>query len=424
MKTLVIVNESFAEMFLGKNTTLAYILAAASSSDVYVWNFAENFCVKIDEKQAEILTKKYTEINRQIRNFSPEVAKVKVKDLIQDFSVVIPAEAGIRDELTIYSEPVVLDPRLRRDDAERKSVTSQKIPNDEFDLIIQRLEPMKAPFPPVGEKNIEDVLHDLRAQFPRHIFNCPLGLHDKELEKFSDIATPTAEFKLSDENYAQAVASMGDAYEKIYQNSSLGGKKKVVIKPKDLAQSLGVFALDLAEEKDVKKACIEHGEELYRGQILAQPFLEGIRQGDIRATIIKNEKGDFECVGYTFRKSLRAAESEDFTTGYIVGGSTPRPISDLTKNEQEDLQKKCEKVLQVLNGELREKYHDVIELGADFILVGNDLEVLLGEINHHCPGLAPITEAMGDEKKYEGGLGIAKRIIEISTSGRTTKPAV
>ncbi len=387
MKILVIINESLAEMFLGKNTTLAYILAAADfsdSADVYVWNFAENFCIKIDAKQAEILTKKYTEINRQIRNFSPEVAAVKVKDLIEENFV---------DAIEITSD----------------------------DLIIQRLEPMKAPFPPVGEKNINDVLRDLRAQFPRHIFNCPIGFSDKELGKFSDIATPTAEFKLSDENYAQKIELMGEEYEKIYQNFSPEKKRKVVIKPKDLAQSLGVFALDLAKEKDikkdVKKACIEHGEELYQGQILVQPFLEGVRQGDIRATIIKNEKSDFECAGYTFRKSLRAAESEDFTTGYIVGGSTPRPISDLTKNEQEDLQKKCEKVLYALNGELREKYREVIELGADFILVGNGRQVFLGEINHNCPGLVPVIEAMGDEKKYEGGLGIAKRVIEISTRG-------
>jgi len=380
MKTLVIINEPLAEMFLGKNTTLAYILAAADSSDVYVWNFAENFCIKIDEKQAEILTKKYTEINCQIRNFSPEVAAVKVKDLIEENFV---------DAIEITSD----------------------------DLIIQRLEPMKSPFPPVGEENINDVLRDFRIQFPRHIFNCPIGFSDKELEKFSDIATPTAEFKLSDENYAQKIELMGEEYEKIYRNFSPEKKRKVVIKPKDLAQSLGVFALDLAKEKDIKKACIEHGEELYRGQILVQPFLEGVRQGDIRATIIKNEKSDFECVGYTFRKSLRAAESEDFTTGYIVGGSAPRPILDLTKNEQEDLQKKCEKVLYVLNGELREKYRDVIELGADFILVGNGHQVFLGEINHNCPGLVPVSEAMGDEKKYEGGLGIAKRVIEISTRG-------
>jgi len=380
MKTLVIINEPLAEMFLGKNTTLAYILAAADSSDVYVWNFAENFCIKIDAKQAETLTKKYTEINRQIRNFSSEVAAVKVKDLIEENFV---------DAIEITSD----------------------------DLIIQRLEPMKAPFPPVGEKNINDVLRDLRAQFPRHIFNCPIDFSDKELGKFSDIATPTAEFKLSDEGYAQKIESMGEEYKKIYQNFSSEKKRKVVIKPKDLAQSLGVFALDLAEKKDVKKACIEHGEELYRGQILAQPFLEGVRQGDIRATIIKNEESDFECAGYTFRKSLRAAESEDFTTGYIVGGSTPRPILDLTKNEQEDLQKKCEKVLHVLNGELREKYRDVIELGADFILVGNGHQVFLGEINHNCPGLVPVSEAMGDEKKYEGGLGIAKRVIKISVRG-------
>ncbi len=357
-------------MFLGKNTTLAYILAAADFSNVYVWNFAKNYCVKLDENQAEILTEKYKEINREIRNFSSEVAALKVKDLIAENSSDVPEIA--------FS-----------------------------DLIIQRLEPMKAPFPPIGERNINDVLLDLRKKFPQHIFNCPIGLHDKELEKFSDIATPTAEFELSDETYVQAVESMGDAYDKIYKN----GRKKVVIKPKDLAQSLGVFALDLAEKNDVKKLCIEHGEELYRGKILAQPFLEGVRQGDIRATIIKNEKGDFECAGYTFRKSARASDSQDFTTGYIVGGSVPRPISDLSKSEQEDLLEKCKEVLRVLNGDLREKYRDSIELGADFILVGNDREVLLGEINHHCPGLTPVSEAMNQENEYGGGLGIVGRVL-------------
>jgi len=372
MKTLVIINESFAEMFVGKNTTLAYALVAAEFSEVYVQNIAQNSCIKIAQNQVEILSKKYREINRQIAEFSPKIASVKVKDLVAE---------------NFCEAPEI----------------------SQSDLIIQRLEPMKAPFPPVGEKNLDEFLHDLKRKFPRHIFNCPIGFHDKQLEEFLDIATPTAEFNLNDENIEESIKSMGEAYDKIYRN----GQKKVVIKPKDLAQSLGVFALDLSQKKDVRQACFEHGENFFRGQILAQPFLEGIRQGDIRVSIIKNLGDDFEIAGITFRKSLRDAKDENFTTGFIVGGSAPRPISDLSENEQNDLQKKSMKVLEVLNKKLREKYRDVIELGVDFILVGNGREVLLGEINHHCPGLMPVAEAMKKEG-YEEGFGLARRLLKVS----------
>lgn len=375
MKTLIITNEPFAEMLLGKNTTLAYVLAAYEYGDSYVWNFAENICVNIDENQAKILIKEYKRINLQVRNFRVDTENVKVGDMIDEIFVDVP-EFGAKD------------------------------------LIIQRLEPMKAPFPPDGNRDINDVLRDFRLKFPQNIFNCPIGMQDKELEKFGEIVTPTKEFRLDDENYAQAVDLMGKKYEEIYHNN----KRKVVIKPKDLAQSMGVFSLDLSENKDVKQACLEEGEEFYRDQILVQPFLEGVKDGDIRMSIIKNAQGDFECAGYTFRKSLRSSEDEDFTTGYISGGSIPRPISELSKIEQSELLRQSEKILSVLNGELREKYHNSIELGVDFLLVGNGRDMFLGEINHHCSGLMPISEAMGDEEQYQGGLGIVKKVIEVSLS--------
>lgn len=369
MKTLIIINESFAEMFVGKNSTLAYILAATDFSEVYVQNIAGNFCSKITENQAEILSKKYREINQQIRSLSSKIASVKVKELIPENFCDLP-------EIS------------------------------ENDLIIQRLEPMKSPFPPIGEKNLDEFLIDLKKRFPQHIFNCPIGLHDKELDEFLDISTPTIEFTLNDENLAEKLNSMGEAYDKIYRN----GQKKIVIKPKNLAQSLGVFSLDLSQKKDLRAECAKHGEKLFHGQILAQPFLEGIRQGDIRANIIKDSQGNFEIAGFVFRKSLRAENDENFTTGFVVGGSTPRSIKDLTKAEQEDLHKKSAKILNILNGKLREKYRDVIELGADFIPVGNGREVLLGEINHHCPGLLPVAEALAEEN-YQDGFGLVKRFL-------------
>lgn len=369
MKTLVIINESFAEMFVGKNSTLAYILVAAEFSEVYVQNITQNSCLKIDQNQAEILSKKYHEINQQIRLLKAKIDSVKVKELVAENFCEVP-------EIS------------------------------EDDLIIQRLEPMKSPFPPVGEKNLDEFLTDLRKKFPRHVFNCPINFHDKELAEFLDISTPTAEFNLADENLSDKVKSMGEAYAKIYQNN----KKKVVIKPKDLAQSLGVFALDLSQKIDIPTECKKHGEKLFSRQILVQPFLEGVRQGDVRANIIKDLRGNFEIAGFVFRKSLRAENDENFTTGFVVGGSKPCPIKDLTESEQEDLHKKSAKILEILNEKLREKYRDVIELGADFILVGNGHEVLLGEINHHCPGLMPIAEALKEEN-YEGGFGLVKRLL-------------
>jgi tetratricopeptide (TPR) repeat protein len=333
----------------------------------------------------------------------------------------------------------------------------------EVEFVVQRLEPMKAPFPPIGKANVGEVLSQLKELFPKHIFNCPINLGDKEVPQeinrilAEKIATPTAEFELTKTGLFAAIKLMSQEYQKLYG----GNDVKLVFKPKNSAQSLGVFAvefasggLDLAaiksqkisqlrfeqnhkiknnlDEKELQKiieilcyaqnaktdqALQELSETeifttakaLYNDKILVQPFLKGIESGDIRVNILKNSRGDFYVAGQTFRKSLRL-EDKNFTTAYSTGGATAQPVVILQEAEIENLFFKTAQVLKILNGELREKYRDVLELGADFILVGDGKNIFLGEINHHCQALIPLSEAMekavNKNAFYEGGMGL------------------
>ena len=106
---------------------------------------------------------------------------------------------------------------------------------------------------------------------------------------------------------------------------------------------------------------------------------------------------------------------DDFTTCYTAGKAVSKPIDILPETEKKSLLQECQIVLDILNSELREKYKNIIELGADFILVGDGNSVMLGEINHHCPALIPISEAMSEEN-YEEGLGFTKRAVRDSLS--------
>ena len=61
--------------------------------------------------------------------------------------------------------------------------------------------------------------------------------------------------------------------------------------------------------------------------------------------------------------------------------------------------------------ELKEKYRNCTELGADFLLAGDQKNVFLNEINHHCPALIPLVEAAQKSDKYDGGLGLVKEVV-------------
>ncbi len=447
MKSLIIINEPFANMALGTNTTLSYILGCVDlGHEVYVFNLknqmpkkvAKVFKLTASQKLCEELLKSYKSANQKIYSCVQEgdlakLLKLKVKKVSESLP-------------------------------EKLALTSLKL--SDVDFIIQRLEPMKTPFPPVGKKNIDDVLMDLKNLFPHKIFNCPIGLKDKDLPEEinkilkTEIATPTAEFEIAGCGFDEAIDLISLEYKNLYNAK----EAKLVFKPNNSAQSLGVFSVEFSEEgfdlkkisqqkisdlrsaqrhkiknnlskKELKKIIeilcyaqnsqankvvknlslaqiIKTAKALYNDKVLVQPFLEGVKMGDIRVNILKNSCGDFYVAGQAFRKSLREKD-DNFTTAFSTGGAVPQPVEILTDSEKKNLSAKNEAILKVLNGKLRKKYRDVIELGADFILVGDRENIFLGEVNHHCPGLLPLSEAMVKSESYEKGLGLAKKLLTI-----------
>ena len=448
MKILAIINESFANMALGRNTSLAYILSSLKlGHEVYIYNLEKDLPksrnssvaalhLNNNNKPCRVLVKNYEQRNLEIMQC------VEKKDLQKLHQLKIQRVSDLIE------------------------LASVKIKLNEIDFIIQRLEPMKSPFPPAGKKDVNETLKELKKLFPKFIFNCPINLGDKETPQKINrilkekIATPTAEFSIDDETILNQVKSMSAEYKKLYKKTFA----KLVFKPKDSAQSLGVFAVEFCEngldflslknqeiaelhsmqlykiknnlnEKELKKIIeilcyvqnfksdkslieltraqiLKNAKKLYHGKILVQPFLEGVKSGDIRTNFLKDKKGNFYVAGSTFRKSLRL-EDKNFTTAYSNGGATSQPIEILKKEEIKNLKKKIKMILDALNGDLKEKYKNVIELGADFILVGDLKNIFLGELNHHCQGLLPLSEAMAkavnDKAKYGFGLGFATK---------------
>jgi hypothetical protein len=462
MKTIIIINEPFSKMILGKNSTLAYILSVFElGHETYLYNlpktgeiFPQIDVIKLSQEEGLVLVKKYKEINQEILQY---------------------AQSGD------YGQMIKM-PLIRVCEFVQ-NIKLEKLLLKDVQLVLQRSEPMKAPFPPEGLENVDEVLAKMRKSFSSDlIFNCPIGLSDKEIpqeinrilkkEHQEPIAIATAEFKLSDQSFSTPFSEMIKECKKLFKDSA----GKLVVKPKNSAQTLGVFAIKIYEEgfdlnslkdqniskladtqsynikpnfsEDESKEMVEilcfvqrvknnqnifdkfgqnkiaeisrseifgNACELYNAEVLVQPFLEGVKFGDIRLNYLKNSDGDFYLAGSTFRSSLRKSGDSNFTTGYINGGSISKPLSVLELEEKKDLLKKSEIILRILNKDLREKYRNSIELGADFILVGDGKTALLGEINHHCQGLIPVSEAMekasNSEAIYDGGLALTKRAI-------------
>ena len=503
MKILAIINEPFGNMVLGRNTSLAYILSSVKlGHEVYVYNLEKNLPKSRNSsilalhltsniKLCQALVKNYEQRNLEIMECVEKKDLKKLHQLkIQKVSDLVSIEPILRRDDNVSGiirrnksgslsaklktfSPLKLEtlsPRLH-DGVHAQAKTTLKL--NEVNFVIQRLEPMKSPFPPAGKKDVNETLKELKKLFPKFIFNCPINLGDKETPQKINrllkekIATPTAEFSIDDETVANQVKSMSAEYKKLYKKTFA----KLVFKPKDSAQSLGVFAVEICEngldflslktqeladlratqlykiknnlnEKELKKIIeilcyvqnfksdkslieltraqiLKNAKKLYHGKILVQPFLEGVKSGDIRTNFLKDKKGNFYVAGNTFRKSLRL-ENKNFTTAYSTGGATSQPIEILKKEEIKNLKKKIKMILDVLNGSLKEKYKNVIELGADFILVGDSKNIFLGELNHHCQGLVPLSEAMAravnDKVKYEFGLGFTtKNLMDAMT---------
>lgn len=478
------INEPFEKMTLGKNTTLSYVVSALElQGQVYIYNLpnSEEFDKKfpqnnddeievihlnLDENFCRNLVEKYCEFNGAISG-----EKLSQKTL---------------EELQIEDQKNILDQKVSKILESIKPLKS-RLNLRNVDFLIQRIEPMKAPFPPEGNFAVDDVLARLKKLFPQLIFNCPIGLQDKETpilinqilqgKNLEPIATPTEKFSFAGDDFATAITKMAKKYSEIFPEKNY---QKIVLKPENSAQSLGVFAIEFSDDgdafdlKSLKKRKIEKLTEvqiykiknhlssaeikemaevfcfaqsiksdsektnsiffsslavkdftrekilqkarnLFGDKILVQPFLEGVKNGDIRANIIKNKDGDFYLAGCTFRKSQHAESKSEFTTCYTSGGASSASIEELSDEEQKDLKEKTKICLEILNGELREKYRDSLEIGIDFICVGNG-KVFLGEINHHCPALLPVSEAMKrivekENESHRFGLSFSSAVL-------------
>lgn len=508
MKTLVIINELFEDMTLGQSTTLAYIASVLQKGhEVSIYNLpkADQIFSDAENGQISVIT---LAPNMEFSQHLIQQYQAINMDIVQLTILQNQPSLSNQEKETLIGlhnlQPKKVSKITAKFENELKQASEGRLALEEAEFVIQRIEPMKAPFPPAGNQNFDENLRVLQSTFPNFILNCPIGLGDKqtpleidrilaESEK-ATISTPAADFRLlktTEEDkeirnkLAESIGFARKQYRMFYPGrSSLG---KVVIKPENSAQSLGVFAIEFdgnglnlesLREKSINelsniqiykirpnlqpqqlrqvveilcfiqafkasdyqlkemnsrkinsfspKEIIQKARELYNNNILVQPFLEGVKLGDVRMNLLKNENGDFYVAGFTFRQSARSAGGEKFTTCLTTGSSIAQPVCCLTKAEQKNLMSNGQILVNILNNELHQKYVNSTELGADFLLVGDQKNVRLGEINHTCPALIPISEAMSEvqeelfktkEKQeeiseYKGGLGFISRAID------------
>ncbi len=413
MKTAVLINEDLENMRLGLNTTLAYILAAVDlGHDVYLVDArggGETFLLK--KENCQNLIDIYKKTNENLLNLDQNSKKF-VKDV---------------------------------------KFSSQKVDFDinDCDLLVQRLDPTHEPFPPKGKEDYHDFLRKFLADknIKNQNFNYPIDCYlDKELpvKMGLDIEVKSWISFAEDE----------DLVDKILKARDFSGHDKIVLKPDNSGQSMGVFAIEFvagggdfsdfadrgAEElgnlqiyhvannlnsEELRKVVlfllfcqsvkynlkkdqvlndreiIDGAKTLYNSKIVIQPFIEGVSKGDIRVSVMKRYN-KFEVFGVIFRKSLQ--NEGNFTT--CVTGNMALPVSingELTLAEIEDLVAKVNKAVGLLNGDLSEKYARSFELGFDFILKGDGRTVLLNEVNHACPALLPVAERV---RKFEGEISL------------------
>ncbi len=212
MKIAILINEEISKMVLGVNTTLSYILGTVDLGvDVYVYQIAKNGeiskqveAIFLNKNNAQNLVDSYRHQNQKIMQ-SLDDGAFPAKKLVEDLGFVF---------------------------------ENKKISFDEIDFIIQRLEPMKPPFPPFGEVDIDNFLRDFSVRIftKNKNYNLPIDCFgDKELPLMLEnksVATPTEISFLDDEKMLEKIAKFG---------------KKVILKPDNSAQAFGVFCLEFDE---------------------------------------------------------------------------------------------------------------------------------------------------------------------------------
>jgi len=400
MKKLVIINnESIENMAIGLNSTLFYALInVLHSKEVYfldVSKWCNNFITSpnllaLQPDIALQLLNKYKNENNLIRHKAKQQQKHILSTVLQHFNT--------KDLLKNITN---------------KQEVEQILKEANF---LNRLEPIKPPFPPYGSENFQEFLVKLKQKFTN--IHCPINLSDKEY--INNLSTPTVNLKTKNlwQNQQQIQVVFLQAvndFKKLYPQSAT---IKIVVKPKDSAQSTGVFSIEFTEQKEefialnnqqysinidilksstktqanllinlLQKQCFQNHNQnsqqaiidVYGEDILFQPFLSGIILGDFRTILLKNKQHFYEA-GTVFRKKI---SQTNFTTCATTGQSIVINDDKYLKNLQPFI-KQTLKYLQENNL----KYKNVHFMGLDFIAKTPDAkEFFLGEMNMHCPAL-------------------------------------
>jgi len=374
----ILLNEEPMEMKFGINTTLLYILVAIEcNKNVYLTMPDKTYQIKT--AVAQKLIPLYKASNNDIRQQNSNQQNLQ--------------QILLQEQLL---SPINI--------------------NTAFIPTLNRMEPMKSPFPPHGNTDTAVFLQQLAQKYP-HTQN-QLGLSDKDI--VPELSIPTIQI-----NDLQQLALTTMQASKIFGHH-------LVFKPKDSAQGVGVFKIEFTEQikqnsdqsyqlaqsllhqqnilqqqllnlfyQQAKKN-IEFGsldssnifatiKRVYGKHILLQPFLPGIADGDFRLIFSKNN--DFVYDGAIFRQKNQQLNTA-FTTCATTGQSLP--TANIPQKYQKILEEFTAKYLAYLNSaKIKAKYAKIFIIGADVIISGG--KAYLGEQNLWCPALISMLGNNADE---------------------------
>ena len=401
-KLVIINNEPVENMSVGLNSTLFYALISASQGKkVYFLDISKYH--DIFDKTPNLLALNQDIALQLLNQYKNENNLIRHK-----------AKQQQKHILSIVSQYFKTENLL-------KNITNQQEVEQIFKeaTLLNRLEPIKKPFPPCGSENFLQFLIKLQQKFGN--IHCPINLSDKEY--INNLSTPTVSLKTK--HLWQDQQQISDAFSQVIANF----KKlypylpniKIVVKPKDSAQSIGVFSIEFTKQKQtinilntqqylvnnhilqasptlqanfltnlLQKQCLQNNNQdsqqgiinFYGEEILLQPFLLGIEIGDFRTILLKNIQQQFYVAGTVFRQKITQSKN-GFTTCVTKGQSIVTNADQYLKK----LQPFINQALQYLQ-ENSQKYSNVHFMGLDFIAQTSDANAFfLGEMNMHCPAL-------------------------------------
>ena len=401
-KLVIINNEPVENMSVGLNSTLFYALISASQGKkVYFLDISKYH--DIFDKTPNLLALNQDIVLQLLNQYKNENNLIRHK-----------AKQQQKHILSTVSQYFNIENLL-------KNITNQQEVEQIFKeaTLLNRLEPIKKPFPPYGSENFLQFLIKLQQKFGN--IHCPINLSDKEY--INNLSTPTVSLKTK--HLWQDQQQISDAFSQVIANF----KKlyphlpniKIVVKPKDSAQSIGVFSIEFTKQKQtinilnnqqylvsnhilqdsptlqanfltnlLQKQCLQNNNQdsqqeiinFYGEEILLQPFLLGIEIGDFRTILLKNIQQQFYVAGTVFRQKITQSKN-GFTTCATKGQSIITNADQYLKK----LQPFINKALQYLQ-ENSQKYSNVHFMGLDFIAQTSDANAFfLGEMNMHCPAL-------------------------------------